>query len=159
MRKPSIYVETSVWSHAFATDAPDLHKATLEFFEAAREGAYELFVSDIVLEEISRAPDELASRLRELVDEIGPVLLEFDEDTARLAEEFMRLGAVPPSKVNDARHVATAVANELDTLVSWNYRHLVNVRRRETFRQISVMSGYYKPLHIVTPPEVEDEGE
>ena len=41
-------------------------------------------------------------------------------------------------------------------LVSWNYRHLVNVRRREEFHQVSVMNGYYKPLQIVTPPEVSN---
>jgi hypothetical protein len=52
-----------------------------------------------------------------------------------------------------------AVVSELDVLVSWNYRHLVNLRRREEFHQISVMNGYYKPLHIVTPPEVDDESE
>lgn len=38
MHKLTIYVETSVWSHAFAEDAPDLRQATLDFFKAAREG-------------------------------------------------------------------------------------------------------------------------
>ena len=157
MRKPSISVETSVWSHAFADDAPESQDATLNFLAAAREGRYDLFVSEIVLEEISRAPEELAVRLRKLVQEFAPLPLEFEEDMFRLAEQFLEHGVVPPSKVDDARHVAVAVARELDILVSWNYRHLVNVRRREMFHQISVMSGYYKPLHIVTPPEVRDE--
>lgn len=78
-------------------------------------------------------------------------------DMDRLAQEFLERGVVPPSKVEDAQHVAVAVASELDVLLSWNYRHLVNVRRREEFHQVSVMSGYYKPLQIVTPPEVENE--
>jgi hypothetical protein len=55
--------------------------------------------------------------------------------------------------------VAIAVVSELDMLVSWNHRHLVNVRRRELFTHISAMQGYYKPLHIVTPLEVEDENQ
>ncbi len=50
MRKLTIYVETSVWSHAFADDAPDSREATLEFLESARQGTYDLFVSEIVLE-------------------------------------------------------------------------------------------------------------
>ncbi len=159
MHKPSIYVETSVWSHAFAEDAPESRDATLTFFETARQGSYELFVSEIVFQEISRASDQLAIRLRKLVDDLAPVSLDFDEDMFRLSQEFLQHGAVPPSKVDDARHVAVAVANEMDILVSWNYRHLVNVRRRETFHQISVMNGYYKPLHIVTPPEVENDSQ
>jgi len=159
MRRLSIYVETSVWSHAFADDAPQSRDATLEFLATARQTKYHLFVSDIVLAEISRASDELAVRLRQLLQEFQPVLLEFDDDMDRLAESFLQHGAVPPSKLEDAQHVAAATISELDVLVSWNYRHLVNVRRRETFHQVSVMNGYYKPLYIVTPPEVDDENE
>jgi predicted nucleic acid-binding protein len=159
MPKLSIYVETSVWSHAFADDAPDSREATLKFLDAARQGKYDLFVSEVVFEEVLRAPTELAARLRELVQELAPVSLDFDEDSFRLAQEFLQHGVVSPSSIDDARHVAVAVVSELDVLVSWNYRHLVNVRRREKFHQISVMTGYYKPLHIVTPPEVDDESE
>ena len=70
-----------------------------------------------------------------------------------LAGKFLEMGAVPPGKPDDARHVAIAMVNALDILVSWNYRHLVNVRRREAFQHIGAMQGYYKPLHIATPEE------
>ena len=156
MRKLSIYVETSVWSQAFAEDAPDIRKATEQFFTEARTGIYELFVSDVVMGEINRAPEDLAQRLRGLVAELAPVLLKVDEGSLLLSQEFLNSGAVPPSKVDDAKHVAVALANDLDVLVSWNYKHLVNVRRREIFHQIGMMNGYYKPLQIVTPPEVSD---
>ena len=156
MRKLSIYVETSVWSQAFAEDAPDIRKATEQFFTEARMGIYELFVSDVVMGEINRAPEDLAQRLRGLVAELAPVLLKVDEGSLLLSQEFLNSGAVPPSKVDDAKHVAVALANDLDVLVSWNYKHLVNVRRREIFHQIGMMNGYYKPLQIVTPPEVSD---
>lgn len=159
MPKLSIYVETSVWSHAFADDAPDSREATLKFLDAARQAKYDLFVSEVVFEEVSRAAPELAARLRELLQELAPVSLDFDEDMFGLAQEFLQHSVVSPSSIDDARHVAVAVVSELDVLVSWNYRHLVNVRRREKFHQVSVMSGYYKPLHIVTPPEVDDESE
>jgi predicted nucleic acid-binding protein len=145
-----------VWSYAFAEDAPESRQETLTFFDAARDGKYELFVSDIVAGEIARASDSLARRLRDLVAELRPVLLDFDEEALGLADAYLKGGAVPPSKVDDARHVAVAVANDLDALVSWNYRHLVNVRRRELFHQISVTNGYYKPLQIVSPPEISD---
>jgi len=159
MRKLDVYVETSVWSHALADDAPEARRATLDFFAAAGEESYQLFVSEVVLEEISRAAGELAHQMEELVDRYHPVLLEFDEEAARLADEYVEHGAVPPSKRDDARHVAVAVTNEMDALVSWNYRHLVSVRRRERFHQVSVFNGYYKPLHIVTPAEVQHENQ
>ena len=156
MRKLSVYVETSVWSQAFAEDAPEIRKATERFFDEAREGGYDLFVSDVVMDEIARAAEEKAESLRGLVAEFDPVLLELDEESTLLAIEFLRIGAVPPSKVDDARHVAVALTHDLDALVSWNYRHLVNVRRRELFHQVGITNGYYKPLQIVTPPEVSD---
>lgn len=154
MHKPSIYVETSVWSYAFAEDAPESRMATLDFFDLARKGEYELFLSEVVLAELLRAPDELAKKLYGLVGEMKPANLELDEEADRLAQKFLQFGAAPPSKVEDAQHVAVAVVNELDMLVSWNYRHLVNVRKREAFQHISAMNGYFKPLHIVNPMEV-----
>ena len=116
MHKSSIYVETSVWSYAFAEDAPESRKATLDFFDFAREGLYELFVSEVVLDELSRAPNDLAKTLQQLIQQIRPVDLEFGEEADHLAQEFLQLGAVPPSKIEDAQHVA--VVNELDMLVS-----------------------------------------
>ncbi len=155
MHKLSVYVETSVWSHAFAEDAPQLRKETEKFFDEAKKGKYRLFISAVVLKEISRANEELAARLRGLVEELDPVTLEFDDDMDQLAQQFLAQGVVPPSEIEDAQHVAAAVASELDVLVSWNYRHLVNVRRREEFHHVSVMNGYYRPPQIVTPPEVD----
>ena len=131
----------------------------MEFFDRAAQGKYDLFVSEIVLAEVSRAPDELGTKLQALLRKTSPLLLEFDEESDRLAQQFLRLGAVPPAKIEDAQHVAVAVINELDILVSSNFRHLVNVRKREAFQHASAMNGYYKPLHIVTPPEVSGESE
>ena len=158
MRKLSIYVETSVWSHAFAKDAPQQRAATEQFLAEAKEGRYDLYISVVVFMEMARAEAKHAARLRKLVEEFNPVVLDFDDDMDQLAQNFIERGVVPPSKIEDAQHVAAAVAHEMDVLVSWNYRHLVNVRRKEMFHQVSVMNGYYKPLQIVTPPEVEDDG-
>ena len=154
-----IYVETSVWSHAFAKDAPESRASTLEFLRRALGATHDLFISDVVLAEIGRAPEALAADLLSLIEKHSPVLLELDEEAAALADRFLQLRAVPPSKVEDAQHVAIAIVNDLDMLLSWNYRHLVNVRRREAFHHISALGGYYKPLHIITPPEVSDESE
>ena len=157
MHKLSVYVETSVWSHAFAEDAPQLREATEQFLDEARTGKYDLFISVVVFTEFARAKDELAVRLRSLVAELDPVVLDLNDEVDTLAQAFLEHGAVPPSKVEDAQHVAAAIVNDLDALVSWNYRHLVNIRRHEEFHRISVTNGYYKALQIVTPPEVPNE--
>ena len=76
-----------------------------------------------------------------------------------MAEAYTTTGALPPGSLEDAQHVEISVVNEPDLLVSWNYRHLVNVRRREAIQHVSAMQGYYKPLYITTPPEVIDDSQ
>jgi hypothetical protein len=61
---------------------------------------------------------------------------------------------LPPRRLDDARHVACALVNELDLLVSWNYRHLANVRKAEAFNAVAVLAGLRGGLEIHTPLEV-----
>ncbi len=154
MRRLSVYVETSVWSNALVEDAREVKVETEKFLDEARTGKFDLFISEVVIGEFARASDELHGRLRQLVAEFSPAFLELDDESSRLSLKYLKHGIVPVSKVDDARHVAVSVTNELDVLLSWNYRHLVNARRRGLFQHISIMNGYYKPLQIITPPEL-----
>jgi hypothetical protein len=70
----------------------------------------------VVTEEFARASEDLGRRLSGLLSEFEPVFLDFDEDAFALFNEYLQFGVVPPSKEDDARHVAVAVANELDFL-------------------------------------------
>jgi len=146
-----VYVETSVWSFALAEDVPDYRAETLAFLDQCRGGAIEPFVSTLVLDEIQRSEEPLRTRLTALVQQVRPVLLEFSSSAARLAQAFVHEGVVPAKKPEDAGHVAVAFVAELDVLVSWNFRHIVNFRRSERFGAVAVLEGYYRPLRIVTP--------
>ncbi len=161
MPKLRVYVETSVWSVAFADDAPNYQADTLAFFDRCRGGILDTYVSDIVLAEIARADEPLRTRLTGLVREVRPTLIGFSPPAGELADRFVREGVVPRSKPEDARHVASAFVEELDVLVSWNFRHIVNLRRSERFNAVAVLAGYLHPLRIVSPTEVlydeEDE--
>jgi hypothetical protein len=152
-----VYVETTVWSFAFADDSPDLRAITLSFFERCRVGMLEPMISALVIEELAAADEPLRSDLLRLVREIAPALLPVDDECRRLADAFVRLGAVPPSKPQDAAHVAAAFASGVDVLVSWNFKHIANVRRADRFNGAAAMLGLSKPLRIVTPTELLDE--
>ena len=96
----------------------------------------------------------LRDRLIQVVREIEPTVVEFDSRAEELAEAFVRERVVPASKPQDARHVAAAFVAELDVLVSWNFRHIASVRRADRFNAVALLEGFYKPLRIVSPPEV-----
>jgi hypothetical protein len=125
-----------------------------------REPLYECFDLGVKL---IRADSETADtqkrrKLDALLGEFLPVMLEPTDEVRGLAEAYHSQGAIPPAKTLDALHVAMATANDIDALVSWNYRHLVNVWRETRINAVNAVSGYRKPLRIVTPPEVmEDE--
>ena len=154
MAKLRVYVETSVWSFAFADDAPDYRADTLLFFERCRRGELAPCISTVVLEELDRAPVDLRARLLHLVGEIGLVVVAMNPEAERLATAFLRERVVPAGKPEDARHVAAAFQADLDVLVSWNFRHIAGVRRADRFNAVAVLEGYYKLLRIVSPAEV-----
>ena len=71
-----------------------------------------------------------------------------------LLEAFLRENVVPASKAEDGRHVAIAMVHGLDVLVSWNFRHIVNIRREERFNAVALLEGYHHRLLIVSPKEL-----
>jgi len=53
-------------------------------------------------------------------------------------------------------HIALSVVNEIDILLSWNYKHMANINRKRKINLISSKENYTKNLEIITPYEVLD---
>jgi hypothetical protein len=111
-----------------------------------------------VLDEVRGAPPELAAKLEQLIESLDPAVIELDPEMTALAQSYADFKSLPESKWYDRMHAAAATVAEMDMLVSWNYRHLVNVRRREMINAANRVAGYLRRLEIVTPPEVFDDG-
>ncbi len=80
MGTQSVYVETSVWSFAFAGDAPNYRLDTLGFFDGCRAGYLEPFVSPIVLGELEPAEPPLRDRLMDLIRDVSPAEVLYDDE-------------------------------------------------------------------------------
>ena len=154
MKKVRVYIETSVWSFVFAEDVPEYRADTMVFLDLCRKGLFESCISSVVLNEIQFADAPLRKRLEGLVQDVKPVLLPWSDEAEDLSKAFIRERAVPASKPEDARHVAVAMAHGLDVLVSWNFRHIVNLRREERFNAVALLAGYHQELRIVSPKEL-----
>jgi predicted nucleic acid-binding protein len=154
MQKIHVYIETSVRSFAFAEDVPEYRADTLAFIDLCRRRLFEPYVSGAVLSEIEFAEAPLRKRLEQLIRSVKPTLLPWLPQADDLSEAFVRERAVPPSKPQDARHVAIAMVHGLDVLVSWNFRHIVNLRREERFNAVALLEGYHHHLRIVSPKEL-----
>ena len=159
MKKLRIYLDTSVINFVFADDAPDFRRVTVEFFERYAE-RYELYVSEIVLLEIDRTNNDAhRDRLLEVIRTHAISVLAFDprDEIICLAEAYRKQGAIPKAKEEDALHVAHATVHEMDILLSWNFKHLANVRREARIDAVNKEQGYWRALRVVSPLEVEDE--
>ena len=155
-KKLRVYLDTSVINFLFAEDAPEKQGITLDFFENhVRPEKIEACISDVVVEELTRTPDEERREiLLNVLKEYGFTLLYLDEESERLGELYVHKGIVPERKIEDAYHLAIAAVNELDVLVSWNFRHLANISKERRVAGVNLEEGYLHPLRLTTPMEV-----
>jgi predicted nucleic acid-binding protein len=161
MKKLRIYLDTSVINFLFAADSPDFRKATVEFFEK-HAAKYDLYASEVVLLEFSRDPD--AQHRQKLLTALRshPITLlpsEPIEEIENLADQYIAQRIIPATKREDALHVAHATVHQMDILLSWNFKHLANVRREALIVAFNRQEGYWHSLRLLSPLGVEDEGQ
>ena len=148
-----LYLDTSVLGAMFDTEPAGRKEMTQLFFQTVRARRDTLYVSDLVLEEIDRAPNQVRFPLMTLVRRIQPRVLSEPRESLSLAQEYIAAHVVPASSRDDARHIAIATLAGSEALVSWNFRHLVNLRRKRLVHSVNIRLGH--PLiEIVSPEEV-----
>ena len=159
MKKLRIYLDTSVVNFLFADDAPDFRQVTEDFF-AKHAQKYELYASEVLLVEISRDPNlEHRQKLLEVLEQYPIAVLPTDRqaEVERLVELYLKDRVIPASKRDDAFHVGYATVFGMDILLSWNFKHLANVRREKLIAEINQAAGYPELLRLLSPLEAEDE--
>jgi len=148
--KQRIYLDTSVISLLDDDRSPERRDMTREFW--ARLTEFEVSTSEAARREILDTPDALrrASMLASMMHlQLLPVTLEAEQ----LASRYLAAGIFPSTVPDDALHVAIAVLSRQDVIVSWNFKHLVNQRRRAMIDSLNLSLGL-PILRILPPPEV-----
>ena len=163
MRKLKIYLDTSVINFVFADDAPEFKKITEDFFKLVKIGNnFDVYISDVVIHEIMKT-DNIAKRdsLLSVIEECHVSRLPNNNDleVSGLAEIYLNKGILPKEKIDDALHIAYAVVFEMDVLLSWNFKHLSNIKRERAVLSANLEQGYNYPIRIVTPMEVDYEND
>ena len=151
--KLKLYMETSIWNFAFATDSPEKMEITLKFFDELKVGKYEGYISPLVLAEIADADEDKQDKLLNLIKKHNPVELEETDEILNLADKYMARKIVPFQYKRDLTHVAYAVVNHMNVLLSWNLEHLVKLRTKIEVNSINRLEGYHE-IDICTPEEV-----
>tara|TARA_Y100001934_G_C12275921_1_gene737384 strand:+ start:401 stop:862 length:462 start_codon:yes stop_codon:yes gene_type:complete len=148
MRK-RIYTDTSVIGGCLDSEFESGSSALLATFN---EGSNILVVSDLTLVELENAPPSVREILQNVPVEYVE-FVEFSEEASRLADSYMAEGVITRKSRVDAQHIAIATMNHVDVLVSWNFKHIVNLDRIHGYNSVNLKLGY-PMIEIRTPTEV-----
>ena len=153
--KPKVYLETTISSYLTARPSRDLVMAahqqiTREWWDTRRHD-FDLFVAQMVLDEASAGDPEAAARRLEVLTPLP--LLEPHEEEAELAQALLEHVPLPASAAADALHIAIAVVNGMDYLLTWNCTHIANAALRSRIEAVCRSHGFEVPI-ICTPEEL-----
>lgn len=101
--------------------------------------------------EVQKAPEEVRKHFAACFDASN--ILDTSHEIERLAKAYLAAEVVTPKFVDDALHVAMASVHGIRLIVSWNFKHLVNVRREDGFNAVNLLEGW-PPIRIVSPKEI-----
>lgn len=147
MKTPRIYADTSAIGGCLDEE---FRVASGLLFEAFVAGRAVLVLSDLTLLELQLAP-EAVRRVLDQVPESHREFAAFIADAEALAERYIEAGVIGPGMRVDAQHIATATVHRVDVLVSWNFKHIVNLPRIHGYNSVNLRHGY--PLLEIRSPQ------
>ena len=144
-----IYIDTSVIGGCFDKE---FKEDTLPLFDQVRKGKMKIVYSEITLDELVDAPEFVRNVLKG-IHEKDKEYVAITDEVLILAETYISEKVVGKTSRADCIHIALATINKVDILVSWNFKHIVNINRIRGYNSINLRLGY-QTLEIRTPKEI-----
>jgi hypothetical protein len=121
-------------------------------FERVSLGQIKCVYSNLTESELTNAPERVRDFFENLKDELKEKVLVTPE-ALKLAQTYVDGKVVGETSLDDCVHIATATLNKVDMLVSWNFKHIVNVYRIRGYNSINLRLGH-GTLEIHSPKEI-----
>jgi predicted nucleic acid-binding protein len=150
MKRLRVYVDTSVFGGCLEAKFAE---PSQKLMEDAKAGRVLLLVSTITRAELKLAPEQIQRVLDDLP--VGAFEdLTVPAEALDLADAYINAKVIGAGMLSDAQHIATATVHRADVLVSWNFKHIVNLARVHGYNSVNMREGY-PLLEIRTPNEVD----
>ena len=146
-KKLSLYLDTSVIGEYY--DEEFEHHTQL-LFQNIKDKKYDVFISDLTQKELLKAPDKVRELFNDL--SIDYNVIKVSVESIELADKYLSENVVGESSKDDCIHIATATVNKIDVLVSWNFKHIVNIVRIKNYNTVNIKNGYSQ-LEIRSPKD------
>jgi hypothetical protein len=148
-----VYVDTSVIGGCLDKEfAPWSNQLLQEFCEGVKIP----IIADLTIQELETAPMEVQTILKRISNIMEMVY--FGNEAAKLAQAYLDEKIVTEKYILDAQHIALASIEKVDVLVSWNFKHIVNLNRIRLYNSVNLKKGY-SLIDIRSPREIIDEKE
>ena len=146
-----IYVDTSVLGGCVDAEFSPWSNGLVEDF---RRGVFRAVLSDVIAEEIGRAPATVQAVHQERLN-LGAEVVSVSSDVLHLVAAYEARAILGPRFRNDLLHIALATVASVDVLVSWNFRHIVRLDRIQLFNEVNAAQGrailtIYSPREVTT---------
>jgi hypothetical protein len=149
MKKPRLYIDTSVFGGVFDIE---FQRETELLFEMVKNGEIICVYSDLCELELENAPLTVKEHFLN-IEKSTTEFVEITEEINHLAEQYVAEKVVGETSIDDCRHIACATINKVDFLVSWNFKHIVNVFRIRGYNSVNLKNGHIQ-LDIRSPKEI-----
>ncbi|MBK8808207.1 MAG: PIN domain-containing protein [Bacteroidales bacterium] len=149
--KVRYYIDTSVFGGIFDEEFQEFSNL---LFEKIDKEDIVIFYSELTEKELKKAPQRIKDFIIQLPsDRIE--YLEISKEAFDLALQYISEKVVGETSYDDCVHIALATINRADVLISWNFKHIVNLKRIHGYNAVNMKLGY-PILEIRSPKEMID---
>jgi hypothetical protein len=146
---PRYYFDTSVFGGVFDTE---FEYETRILFNRIEAGEIKCVYSGLAEAELKSAPEKVRRFFQEL-DAETLERIEINEAVLTLARKYIEDNVVGLTSLDDCVHIALATFHEVDMLISWNFKHIVNPARIPGYNSVNLQLGY-KAIEIRSPKDI-----
>ena len=147
--KQRFYFDTSVFGGVYDIE---FEEETLQLFERVKLGKIVCVYSDLTETELIKAPENIKKYFNELPKENTERVI-VNGEIIELATKYLEEKVVGKTSFDDCLHIAIATLNKVDMLLSWNFKHIVNIYRIRGYNSINIKMNY-SSLEIRSPKEI-----
>ena len=148
-KKLNLYIDTSVIGGYFDVE---FEEETKILFQSILNNEFHVILSAVTEDELINAPEKVRELLN-LIPNENKTRIELTEEAVMLGDTYIAENVVGKTSREDCFHIALATIHKADILVSWNFKHIVNVMRIRGYNAVNLKLGYSN-IDIRSPKEI-----
>ena len=151
--KTKVFLDTTVISFLFNTQRPEWEKETWAFWERMISGKYDVYLSNVVLEEIFACGKPKLQKMKDMLTKIDFTEIVVNDEIIRIANEIIRLEILSEKNRVDCLHIGAAMFSYCDFLLSWNITNLAKRKTNFGVRYVAELFEY-PGIEIIEPKDL-----